>query len=52
MSKKDIKAHIRNQLKQEYPGWDKQNKKKRKEISRKVLTEVKRQYESGELVPV
>ena len=52
MNKKDIKAHIRNQLKQEYPGWDKLNKKKRKEIAREVLIEVKRQYESGELAPV
>jgi Transposase DDE domain len=52
MNKKCIKAHIRNQLKQEYPGWDKLNKKKRKAIAREILMEVKGRYESGELVPV
>ncbi|MCD4652595.1 transposase [bacterium] len=40
MNKKSIKAHIKKQLKQKYPGWDKLNKKKRKKVARGVLEDV------------
>lgn len=52
MNKKDIKAHIRNQLKQKHPHWNKLNKKNKKEAVRGVMEDIKRRYESGDLLPV
>jgi len=45
MHRKDIKAQIRKQLKTEYPNWQRLNRKEKKQIARKVLSEVFDNYD-------
>ncbi len=50
MHHKNIKLSIRKQLKNQYPHWNRLNRKTKKEIARKVLTEVTNEYDfSGDI---
>ena len=45
MHHKDIKLSVRKQLKREHPNWKRLNKKTKKAIARKVLSEVSAEYD-------
>ena len=45
MQRKEIKAIARKQLKRNYPGWIRLNKREKREISNKVLDEVVVSYD-------
>lgn len=45
MHHKNIKLSIRKQLKNQYPHWNRLSRKAKKEIARKVLTEVATDYD-------
>jgi len=45
MHHKNIKLSIRKQLKNQYPHWNRLNRKTKKEIARKVLAEVSNEYD-------
>jgi hypothetical protein len=45
MHRKDIKAHVRKQLKTEFPNWQRLTRKEKKKIARKVLAEVVDNYD-------
>jgi len=50
MHHKNIKLSIRKQLKNQYPHWNRLNRKTKKEIARKVLAEVTSEYDfSGDI---
>jgi len=45
MHHKNIKLSVRKQLKNQYPHWHRLNRKTKKEIARKVLTEITTEYD-------
>ncbi len=45
MHHKDIKLSVRKQLKNQYPRWNRLNRKTKKEIARKVLIELSTDYD-------
>jgi hypothetical protein len=45
MHHKNIKLSVRKQLKKQYPRWHRLNRKTKKEIARKVLTELTSEYD-------
>ena len=50
MHHKNIKLSVRKQLKNQYPHWNRLNRKTKKEIARKVLAEVTAEYDfSGDI---
>lgn len=50
MQHKNIKLIIRKQLKRQYPNWDRLKKKMKKDIARKVLTEVTAEYDFNQYI--
>jgi len=45
MHHKNMRLIIRKQLKRQYPNWNRLNKKRKKEIARKILAEVTAEYD-------
>lgn len=51
MHHKNIKLIVRKQLKKQFPNWNRLNRKDKKEITKKVLTELVADYDFNQEVP-